>query len=379
MSEIPYVNQLGDAFDEAIAHGARARRRRPRLGRRRYLAVALAALAVGGGGAAVAGLFTDPVEIGFGNVACYEGTEPSGNVAIISDPTMAPAQLCATSLSSRGFEAHDLIACQWPGHGVVVVVRGDRGRCTSRGLAPVPPSYARARRRAVRLETLAMEFERGAGCLAPARVRAASDGGAPQWRVAALAGGRGRWSRSVRPRLGPERVQLLGSIGSSVDATRRTIAIKGRASIELEQVIYGADSPGVRLFDSSGERCFTLAALEKHVRSSARPGEGPDPLPARVDAREHGCRGATRRPLRRGLRDLRRRPPGLCRRPDRDRRGALAAGRRGLSLSTRCARAARRGVPPRRRPPPRTAGRLARSPAARGARPSADPSSSRAA
>ena len=266
MSEIPYVNQLGDAFDEAIAHGARARRRRPRLGRRRYLAAALAALAVGGGGAAVAGLFTDPVEIGFGNVACYEGTEPSGNVAIISDPTMAPAQLCATSLSSRGFEAHDLIACQWPGHGVVVVVRGDRGRCTSRGLAPVPPSYARARRRAVRLETLAMEFERGAGCLAPrefARRLTAElrSGGWPRWR-AVVAGGRGPCGRvSV-----PNGSMLLGSIGSSVDATRRTIAIKGRASIELEQVIYGADSPGVRLFDSSGERCFTMAELEQHAR-----------------------------------------------------------------------------------------------------------------
>jgi hypothetical protein len=275
MSEIPYVNQLGDAFDEAIAHGARARRRRPRLGRRRYLAVALAALAVGGGGAAVAGLFTDPVEIGFGNVACYEGTEPSGNVAIISDPTRSPVDLCASTLSNYGFEAHDLIACQWPGHGVVVVVRGDRGRCTSRGLAPVPPSYARARRRAVRLETLAMEFERGAGCLAPrefARRLTAElrSGGWPRWR-AVVAGGRGPCGRvSV-----PNGSTLLGSIGSSVDATRRTIAIKGRASIELEQLIYGADSPGVSLFDSSGARCFTLAALEERVRSTLAPAEVP--------------------------------------------------------------------------------------------------------
>ena len=58
MSEIPYVNQLGDAFDEAIARRAHSPRRR-RLGRRRYLAVALAALAVAGGGAAIAGMLHD--------------------------------------------------------------------------------------------------------------------------------------------------------------------------------------------------------------------------------------------------------------------------------------------------------------------------------
>ena len=265
MSEIPYVNQLGDAFDEAIARRARAPRLR-RLGRRRYLAVALAALTVAGGGAAVAGMFTDPVEIGFGNVACFERAEPSGDVAIISDPTRSPIELCASTLPSYGLEARDLIACQWPGHGVVVVARGDRGSCTRRGLAPVPPTYAHARRRAVRLQALATEFERGAGCLAPSEfarrltVKLRS-GGWPDWR-AVVRGGRGPCGRvSV-----PNGSTLFGSIGSSVDAARRTIAIKGRAPIELEQIIYGVDSPGVSLFDGSGERCFTLASLEQHVR-----------------------------------------------------------------------------------------------------------------
>jgi hypothetical protein len=274
MSEIPYVNQLGDALEQAIARRARAPRLR-RLGRRRYLAVALAALTVGGSGAAVASLFTDPVEIGFGNVACFEKTEPSGNITIISDPTVAPAELCASSLPSLGFEARDLIACQWQGHGVVVVVRGDRGGCTTRGLAPVPPSYAQARRRAVRLQALAKEFERGVGCLAPrefARRLTAElrRGGWPGWR-AVVRGGRGPCGRvSV-----PSGSALLGSIGSSVDGTRRTIAIKGRASIELEQLIYGADSPGVSLFDGSGERCFTLTELEDHVRTVLAPAKVP--------------------------------------------------------------------------------------------------------
>jgi hypothetical protein len=120
-----------------------------------------------------------------------------------------------------------------------------------------------------------MEFERGAGCLAPAEFarRLTSKlrrGGWPGWR-AVVRGGRGPCGRvSV-----PSGSTLLGSIGSSVDATRRTIAIKGRAPIELEQVIYGAESPGVSLFDGSGQRCFTLAALEEHVRAVLARAEAP--------------------------------------------------------------------------------------------------------
>ena len=53
MSEIPYVAS-SDALDGANRQaGSRPRLRR--LGRRRHLAVALAALAVAGGGAAIAG------------------------------------------------------------------------------------------------------------------------------------------------------------------------------------------------------------------------------------------------------------------------------------------------------------------------------------
>jgi hypothetical protein len=272
MSDIPFVNQLGDAIEAAIARPAPARRRF-RLTRRRYLAVALAALAVAGGGAAVADLLHDPVEIGFGAVACFEGTEPEGNIAVIADPTRRPADLCATSLPETydGLEARDLLACMWPGHGVVVVVRGDRGSCSARGLAPVPPSYALGRRRAARLQAAAAGFERDAGCLPPGEfarrltehLRARGFG---EWR-AVDAGGQGPCGRvSV-----PSGSALLGSIGPAVDATTRTIGVKGRASLDVELVLYGPDSPGVRLFDSSGERCFTMAGLEGHVRSALAP------------------------------------------------------------------------------------------------------------
>ena len=135
MSEIPYVKQLGDAFDEAIADGARARRRRHgsaggansrsrwRRSRSRWRR--------GRGG-----LFTDPVEIGFGTCVLREdGAERQ--LAIISDPP-GRRSTCAHTLPAS-LEAHDLIACQWPGP------RGGGGARESRplhdrGLAPVPPS-----------------------------------------------------------------------------------------------------------------------------------------------------------------------------------------------------------------------------------------------
>jgi len=270
VSEIPFVKQLGDALEAAIARPSRAPRLR-RLGRRRYLAVGLAALTMAGGGAAVAGLFTDPVEIGFGAVACFDRPSTGGDVAIVSDPTRTPRQVCAEALPGSGLAAGDLIACQWEGRGVVALPRGGRASCAELDLSPLPPSYRRARLRAAKLQAVAIDFERGAGCLPPRRFakRLTAELRTRGWRGwrAVDAGGPGPCGRvSV-----PTGSSLLGSIGSSVDATARTIGVKGRAPIELELMLYDTSSPGVRLFDITGERCFTLAGLEARARDALSP------------------------------------------------------------------------------------------------------------
>jgi hypothetical protein len=266
MSEIPFVNQLGDALDAAIAkQPARAPRIR-RLGRRRYLAVALAALTVGGAGAAVATLSTDPVEIGFGAVGCFEGQDVDGGAAVTSDPNREPVEICADVLAGQGLTATDLIACHWEGHGVVVMPHEGRRSCAALELAPLPPSYTGARLRASRLQAVAVEFERDAGCLAPgvfARRLTAElrRRGWTGWRAVADGGGGPCGRVSV-----PTGSSLTGSIGPAVDAGSRTIDVKGRAPLRLELMLTQPGSPGSRLFDTSGERCFTLAGLEKHVR-----------------------------------------------------------------------------------------------------------------
>jgi len=267
MSEIPFVNQLGDALEAAIAKPSRAPRLR-RLGRRRYLAVALAALAVVGGGAAIAEILHDPVEIGFGAVGCLGDRGIDGGVAVTTDPTRAPVEICASALASEGFTASDLIACSWEGHGVVVMPHQGRRSCTAHDLAPLPASYTRARLRASRLQAVAVKFEHDAGCLTPpefARRLTAElrRRGWTGWRAVAHGGGGPCGRVSV-----PTGSSLVGSIGPAVDATRRTIAVKGRAPLELELALVEPGSPGARLFDTSGERCFTLEGLEAHVRGT---------------------------------------------------------------------------------------------------------------
>jgi hypothetical protein len=272
MSEIPFVNQLGDAIEVAIARPAPSHRPRlGRLGRRRWLAVALAALVVAGGGAAIAGMLHDPVDIGFGAVGCFEGTEPDGNVTVIADPTRSPTDLCAGALASSGLAPRDLIACSWQGHGIVVLTRGDQGSCTARGLAPLPAGYTLGRKRAARLQALAVEFERGAGCLAPrefARRLTAElrRRGWTGWR-AVPAGGGGPCGRvSV-----PTGSSIVGSLAGAVDGAHRTIEVQGRPPLDLELALAEPGSPGVRLFDISGERCYTLAGLEARVRQALAP------------------------------------------------------------------------------------------------------------
>ena len=275
MSEIPFVNRLGDALDTAIAKQPSRAPRRFRLTRRRHLAVALVALAAVGAGAAVATLSTDPVEIGFGAVACFDRPSTDGDVAIMSDPTRTPLQVCAAALESSGLAADDLIACEWAGHGVVALPRAGRRSCAALGLSPLSQAYRTARLRAARLQAAAIEFERGAGCLRPrrfaARLTAAlRAGGWAGWR-AVDAGGAGPCGRvSV-----PTGSSLLGSVGPAVDATARTIDVKGRAPLELELMLYGPESPGLRLFDVTGERCFTLEGLEAHVRDALAPARVP--------------------------------------------------------------------------------------------------------
>ncbi len=262
MSEIPYVNQLGDAFDEAIARRARAPRLR-RLGRRRYLAVALAALTVAAGGAALAERLRDPAELGLGHIACYSGPGKTGDVAVVGlgDPRRSPVEICG-ALAGDGLTASDLIACS-EGSGIVVLRRQAGRGCRRMGFAPLPAAYLPSRQRVARLRDLAVALEVRAGCVAPREL-------ARRLEVVLRDAGWTGWRAVIRRGEGPCG-RLSGIAGSDVrnlriSAERRTVAVFPGMPLRLERLIYGSGSPGASLFDSSGERCFTVAGLRQHAR-----------------------------------------------------------------------------------------------------------------
>jgi hypothetical protein len=264
MSEIPFVNQLGDALDAAIARPARTPRRF-RLGRRRHLAVALAALTVAGGGAALADRLTDPAELGLGGIACYSGPGKSGDVAIVGlgDPGRSPLDICADAMSSEGLTESDLIACS-EGTGIVVLRRERGSGCRAMGFTPVPAAYAPSRERVASLRDRAVALEERAGCVPPREL-------ARRLRTVLRAASWAGWRAVIRGGEGPcGRVSGIGGSDARtlthLNPGPRTLGVYGGMSLKLEHVLFGSESAGVRLIDSSGERCFTLAELEDHAR-----------------------------------------------------------------------------------------------------------------
>ncbi len=274
MSEIPYVNQLGDALDEAIARRARTPRLR-RLGRRRYLAVALAALAVAGGGAAIAGMLSDPVELAAAGVACYSESDMSGDVAITRNPGQSPVALCAETLKDTGVVAADLIACR-QGKAVAVVPRRGRAGCAALGLAALPRDYKAGRLQLATFQREVLALERSADCIPPrtlarnveALLRRSGWAGWSTW--LRLEEGAGPCGRVSQPRGDGVR-----EIGGSLDTETHRVMVWGAMPRSLEALLFAPDSVGVRLMDSSGERCYSLAGLKNHARRMLAPAGRP--------------------------------------------------------------------------------------------------------
>jgi hypothetical protein len=274
MSEIPYVNQLGDAFDEAIASRTCVPRLR-RLGRRRYLAVALATLAVAGGGAAIADMLSDPVELAVAGVACFSSSDMSGDVAITRDPNRSPVELCADALKGSGVVAADLIACRHGG-AVAVLPRRGRGGCEALGLAALPRDYEAGRLRLKEFQGAVMALERSADCIPPRRLER-------QVQALLRRSGWAGWQTWLRlddeagpcGRLSQPRGDGLREIGGSFDTEQHRIMIWSSMPRSLEEFLFVPGSVGVRLMDSSGERCYSLEALKAHASSMLAPAGRP--------------------------------------------------------------------------------------------------------
>ena len=287
MSEIPFVNLLGDAIDEAIAAptpAAQPRRRRPS---RRYIQIALAALLVAGGTAAVAEVLSDPDELATASVACYAGAYPDGGAAVDWAGTRSPVEVCAQAL---GIDGRNLVACD-TGESVAVLRRSGPRACASAGLGRVPSGYSAARGKVAELERELLALQTSADCIPPEELAR---------RAQALLGrlGWSGWRTNLRREVqdGPcgAILQMGGTprltIAGALDYPGRELMVTGGLPRSLSTLLYGTPSKrgaATWLVDLSGRRCYTEAGLRSYVArelssTGRRIGFRTAPLPAGV-------------------------------------------------------------------------------------------------
>jgi hypothetical protein len=248
MSEIPFVNALGDELERAIA--ARRRRVRRRVG---IAALGFALLATGV--AAASGVFTGtPEELATTSVGCYEG----GGVTVVSAGHRTPVEACR-QIGLTG----PLVACA---DGPQVVVVSGRS-CERRGLQPIPAGYQAARARVVAFQRAVTALETSADCIPPGEFaervqRLLDEGGWPGWRT------------EVRSDLatGPcGTVTTMGGDGSrhleaSLDPREKRVLILPVPPRALTDLLYGPDGIAAPTMDATGERCYTVEGVQEVAR-----------------------------------------------------------------------------------------------------------------
>jgi hypothetical protein len=258
MSEIPFVNQLGDALEAAIATPRPVRR----LRRRRLAVLALAVLLVGATGA-VARIVIDSDDLAAGTVACYEKPDLSGDVAVLGTVTGSPTAECARTWPSG--PPPPLVACAREAMVAVIPGRGPRA-CERAGLAPLPVNFDRSQAKVARLQRDVTTLEAAGNCIPAAELARRADAllrrsGWTGWRAAVAPGSEGPCGH-ILTHGGSTEMTLDGAM----DADRHELRVYHGPPRSLDRQLYGEHSLSVRLMNLSGERCHTVAALQRLAR-----------------------------------------------------------------------------------------------------------------
>ena len=265
MSQIPFVNRLGDAFDDAIAQTERAKRRRPR--RRRFGGLAVAIFLVGAGGVTIAEIFDDPEQLATTAIACHSevSLEPQG-MAILGADGRRPTAVCAEMMH---MPERRLAACVHREH-VVVLPAPDA--CARLGLNPVPQGYDAQRAKVRRLSRELLAIEKSAECIPPKELarraqRILDRTGWKGWRSIVTAGDGGPCG------LAHDRDTDDFAPGPRHDA--RVLPIHRGPPRSLDLLVHGMGSPGFDLYAVSGRRCFTVDTLARRARRALAPARRP--------------------------------------------------------------------------------------------------------
>jgi hypothetical protein len=249
VSEIPFVNRLGDALDEAIAASPeRAPRRRPR--RRRFGGLALAVFLLGAGGVTIAAILDDPEKLAAAPVACYDRAALDANVYAQHGEGRSPAVVCADVLRTRA----PLAACV-RGESVAVFP-GPPQTCERLGLRPLPRGYADANAKLARLRAEVDRIMASADCIPPEEmVRRVQ-------RVLDRFGWQG-WRSEV------DTSQSEGPCGwvpspILIEGRRRVVPVFPFAPRSVDRLVNVGAARDV--FDESIEQCFTIEGFKAHAR-----------------------------------------------------------------------------------------------------------------
>lgn len=270
MSEIPFVQALGDAIDAAVSASAP---RRTRVPRRRLMLIAAALVVLATGSLAVAHFFASPQKLASDGVGCYDGASLRANVTV-PNGVGSPLAECAAVYRSEGQPVPKLVACA--GNGAVAVFPGrDPALCNRLGLAPLPRGYTAARRSVGRLQQHILAVERSADCIAPDELarrvqiildRSGWTGWRPVLRLDVASGPCG----SVSGLGGDGRRSIAGSL----DPDRRLVMVVGAPYRSTQRLLWGSPRhPGLapRLEDLSGTRCFSLDQLKAEAMQMVKP------------------------------------------------------------------------------------------------------------
>lgn len=175
MSDISFLNQLGDAIDLATARPVK-RSQRLRRTRSTRASLALVALILLSGGVALAsGLLASNSPIGlasagpmcFTSASLQDGSGPSNN-------ELLPVPACAQTRRLLGQPARPLVACVSEGapnsySGVAVFPGSGPDACKHTGLKSLPVGYLAALSRVAALQANLAKLD-NAGCVPPARL-----------------------------------------------------------------------------------------------------------------------------------------------------------------------------------------------------------------
>jgi hypothetical protein len=167
MSEIRYVNELGDALERAIVPALA--RPRLRLPRRPWRLVAVLVVLALGGEATAAALLDDSTQLAATSISCLAGTDNSANGSYdIQTAGRTPAQACAAVLDRP---ADTLVTCVGARAGVVVFESdGSANQCGSLGMSGLPATYAAADAHVHELVLGLARLYGSQDCIAPPRL-----------------------------------------------------------------------------------------------------------------------------------------------------------------------------------------------------------------